>query len=157
MDDFDVDELDSDKYDVEGIRTDMWNNNFTPDRLEEYTFENQMKASLVNGQFTQARNQCDSVGLNYELELCKFNRGEATMTTWPTAPDAVLLALEHVRSLYPFVVMVVYSSDGRWQYMNDGFDSPVFDDRVDVGILEDASDAVTELPAVFEIIDGRDQ
>lgn len=78
MDDFDVDGLDYDKYDVEGIRTDMWNNNFTPDRLEEYTFENQMKASLVNGQFTQARNKCDSAGLNYELELYKFNRGEAT-------------------------------------------------------------------------------
>ena len=79
------------------------------------------------------------------------------MKTWPTAPDAVLLALEHVRSFYPNVVMVVYWSDGRWQYMNDGFGSPEFDDRVDVGILEDASDAVTELPAAFEIVDGRDQ
>jgi len=78
MDSFDVDELDSDEYDVEGIRMDMRNNNFTPDRLEEYTFENQVLASLVNGQFTQARNQCDKAGLNYELELYKFKHGEAT-------------------------------------------------------------------------------
>lgn len=70
--DFNIDDIDSDEYDTEGIACDIRNNNFSEDRLEEYRHENQVLASFVNGQFTQARKLCASYGLNYELELYKF-------------------------------------------------------------------------------------
>lgn len=70
---FDIDDVDSDEYDTEAIAIDIRNNNFSEDRLEEYRHENIVLASLVNGQFTQARQQCVEYGLNYELELHKFN------------------------------------------------------------------------------------
>ena len=70
--DFNIDDIDSDEYDTEGIAIDIRNNNFSEDRLEEYRHENQVLDSFVNGQFTQARNLCASYGLNYELELYKF-------------------------------------------------------------------------------------
>ncbi len=79
------------------------------------------------------------------------------MITDPPAPDAVLVALEHVRSIFPEVVMVVFQRDARWQYMGEDFDRPVFDDRVDTGILEDASAAVESFPAVFEIVPEEEQ
>ncbi len=64
---------DSDKYDTEAIATDRLYNNFSEDRLEDYRHENIVLASLVNGQFSQARKQCESYGLNYEVERLKFN------------------------------------------------------------------------------------
>lgn len=65
-------------------------------------------------------------------------------------PPQVRFALAHVREHFPKVSMVVFSSDGRWQYMSRDFDAPVFKKKIDVGILEDAVDSVEELPAVFE-------
>ncbi len=81
----------------------------------------------------------------------------SAMVTDPPAPDAVIAALEHVRSIFPEVVMVVFQRDTRWQYMGQDFDHPVFDDRVNTGILEDASAAVEEFPAVFEVVPEEEQ
>ena len=68
-------------------------------------------------------------------------------------PPKVKSALDHVRSIYPDVCLVVFNSDTRWCYMNDVFDSPTFDDRINVGILEDAIYDLVDLPCVFEIVD----
>lgn len=66
-------------------------------------------------------------------------------------PFEVCVALDHVRSHYPEVVMVVFNREGRWQYMSSDFDAPTFGPEIDVGILEDAANAVSDLPAVFDI------
>jgi len=69
-----------------------------------------------------------------------------------TMLPAVKIAFDHVRSIYPIVSMVVFNREGRWIYTNDDFDIPTFDDRIDVGILEDACDSVADsvgFPAVF--------
>lgn len=65
-------QLDPDVFDVDAIRCDVRSNNFTPDRLEEYRHENIVQASLFNGQFSQAREQCRQYRLNYESELSRF-------------------------------------------------------------------------------------
>lgn len=65
---------DSSEYDTEAMRIDNRNGNFTPDRVEDYRHENIVRESLINGQFTQARQQCQSFGLNYEVELMKFKQ-----------------------------------------------------------------------------------
>ncbi len=67
---------DSDQYDTEAIAIDKSNGNFSEDRSEDYRHENIVRASLVNGQFSQARKQCESYGLTYELERYKFNKGD---------------------------------------------------------------------------------
>lgn len=59
-------------------------------------------------------------------------------------------ALEHVRQFYPQVVMVVYSCDQRWLFMDEDFAAPTFDGRINVSILEEAADSVAA-PAVFDI------
>jgi len=63
---------DSDYYDTEAMATDQRHGNFNPENAEDYRHENIVRASLINGQFTQARQQCRSYGLNYALELHKF-------------------------------------------------------------------------------------
>ncbi len=67
-----ISEIDSDLYDTEAIEIDERNGNFSPDRLEEYRHENIVRASLTNGQFTQARKQCQAYGLDYKEELYLF-------------------------------------------------------------------------------------
>ncbi len=62
----------SDDYDVEAMTIDARNGNFSPDNAEEYRHENIVSASFTNGQFSQARRQCASYGLNYDTELQKF-------------------------------------------------------------------------------------
>lgn len=65
-------QLDRDVFDVDAIRCDVRNNNFSADRLDEYRKENIVQDSFFNGQFSQAREQCRSYGLNYESELSRF-------------------------------------------------------------------------------------
>ena len=61
-------------------------------------------------------------------------------------------ALDHVRSFYPNVCIVVFNNEGMWQYMEADFTVPSFEGtEIDIRILEAALDSVTELPAVFEI------
>ena len=69
-------EYDSGEYDTEAMEIDARNGNFSAENAEDYRHENIVQASLYNGQFTQARNQCASYGLNYELELYKFRAGK---------------------------------------------------------------------------------
>lgn len=67
-----INELDDSVYDVESIRIDSNNNNFSADRLGEYRHENIVQTSLINGQFSQAREQCKTYGLDYQSELSRF-------------------------------------------------------------------------------------
>lgn len=70
----DFDQYDSDDYDVEAMRTDYENGNFDPDNSEEYRCVNIVRASLINGQFDQAKEQCEQYGLEYREELSEFNK-----------------------------------------------------------------------------------
>lgn len=67
-----IEDYDSSVYDTEAIEMDVRNGNFNTEDAEDYRHENIVRASLINGQFTQAKRQCDGYGLNYELELHKF-------------------------------------------------------------------------------------
>jgi len=70
----------------------------------------------------------------------------------PVTPPAVTRALDHVRARYPDVTHVAYDREGRWFYFGDNHDAPKFRGDVDVGLLEDAADAVansTGFPAIF--------
>ncbi len=67
-----VPEFDSENFDVEAIHMDRRNGNFSNERLEDYRHENIVRASLVNGQFSQAREQCRTYGLDYKEELYSF-------------------------------------------------------------------------------------
>ncbi len=67
-----IEDIDSSEYDTDAIRSDERHGNFSPENIEDYRHENIVQASLINGQFTQARKQCASYGLNYEVELAKF-------------------------------------------------------------------------------------
>ena len=68
-------------------------------------------------------------------------------------PEPVLVALRHVKEHHPSVCMVVFSSAGLWNYMDDEFFAPNFGVEIDQDILECAVASVDELPAVFEIAD----
>lgn len=71
----DLSAYNSDYYDTEAMALDARHGNFSPERAEDYRHENIVRASLINGQFTQAKEQCRRYGLNYELEHFKFQRG----------------------------------------------------------------------------------
>lgn len=73
-----LDGLDASEFDVAGMLCDIRNGNFSPERVEDYRHENQVRDSLINGQFSQARQQCQSCGLNYEAERLKFEHETAT-------------------------------------------------------------------------------
>ena len=60
-------------------------------------------------------------------------------------------ALNHVRTFHPQVTHVFYNSMADWYYCDDNFNGPALDDRVDVGLLEDAADSVAGFPAAFTI------
>lgn len=69
-------QYDSDEYDTEAIEIDKRNGNFSEDQIEDYGHKNIVRESLVNGQFSQARQQCQSYGLNYDLERYKFDNSK---------------------------------------------------------------------------------
>ena len=80
-DSIDFDQWDDSEYDVEGMRTDHRNGNFSEDDADDYRHENIVRASLVNGQFEQAKGQCQHFGMDYEVERNKFQaagRGKRT-------------------------------------------------------------------------------
>jgi len=64
-------------------------------------------------------------------------------------PVKVKEAFIHIREFHPNVVKVAFDKHGQWKYTDSNSKAPKFDDRIDVGILEDASDSVTKLPCVF--------
>src|SRR5690349_3286841 len=53
----DLSQYDSDEYDTEAMQTDLDNGNFSEENAEDYRHENIVRASLKNGQFSQAREQ----------------------------------------------------------------------------------------------------
>lgn len=67
----------------------------------------------------------------------------------PTTPSQVRRALDHVRSYFPDVTHVIYTREVKWLYMSDDGVMPDFNGKIDIGLLEDAADAVSEFPAVF--------
>jgi len=66
-----------------------------------------------------------------------------------TTPE-IKAAMKHVKSVYPNVSIVIFTKDLHWQYMDEDFESPIFDDRIDVGILEAAADSLTEYPYIYQ-------
>lgn len=46
---------------------------------------------------------------------------------------------------------VAFSISGTWQYFDEDFNSFVFDNKINVSILEAAVDSVSERPAIFQI------
>jgi hypothetical protein len=65
-------------------------------------------------------------------------------------PD-ILAAIDHVRTFFPEVCMVVFNAAGRWQYLTEDFERPNFKDAdIDIGLLEDASNTAWPLPSVYQ-------
>lgn len=75
-DQIDFSQWDAAEYDVQGMKLDYANNNFQQGDAERYRHTNQVRESLINGQFTQAREMCASYGLYYDQELERFRRTE---------------------------------------------------------------------------------
>lgn len=71
-------------------------------------------------------------------------------------PNELREAFIHLRNIYPTsdINLVVFSSEGRWCYMNkDSFQAVKFGNDVNVSKLEAALDAIDNavgFPAVFE-------
>lgn len=64
--------FDSELYDTDCIQSDMDNNNFEAHRLEEYSFDNIVLNSLVNGQISQAKEQCKRYGMDFNVARLAF-------------------------------------------------------------------------------------
>jgi hypothetical protein len=62
----------------------------------------------------------------------------------------LIKALKHVQSVYPQVCMVVFAKDSRWHYMDEVFNAPVFDNRIDISLLEEAADSIETLPFIYQ-------
>lgn len=70
----------------------------------------------------------------------------------PETRKAVQAAIDAVRKYHPDVDQVFFGWDGRWLYCDEHFEAPTFSDEIDIGVLEDASDAVANdcgFPAAF--------
>lgn len=59
-------------------------------------------------------------------------------------------AFKLVKKHHPTLAIVIFNSFGQWQYMDENFESFKFDDKIDVGILEDASDSIVSLPFIYQ-------
>ncbi len=68
-----------------------------------------------------------------------------------TTTVALQKAINHVKEFHPTLSIVMFDIDGRWQYMDEDFDSFVFDERIDVSILEEAGDSIETLPFIHQI------
>lgn len=69
-----IDSFDESEYDTDAMRTDAANGNFSPDDAKEYRHEAIVAASIANGQFKQARQQCSRYGLIYEEQMIANGR-----------------------------------------------------------------------------------
>jgi hypothetical protein len=61
------------------------------------------------------------------------------------------IAIDHVKSFHPTLSLIIFDRMGRWQYMDEYFNNFVFDDRINVGILEEASDSICVYPSIFDL------
>lgn len=71
-------------------------------------------------------------------------------------PLPLLIAFAHIREHFPYVTLVVFGRDTRWQYMSEEFDAPKFGNNIHVEVLEDAQRAVeskVNFPCVFQIVE----
>lgn len=59
-------------------------------------------------------------------------------------------AFLHVKQFHPEVAVVIFNSNGNWNYMDANFNGLKFDDRINVSILEEAADSIQSLPAIIE-------
>ena len=77
-----------------------------------------------------------------------FNR------TGQVIPPKVMTAVDHVRTFFPEVAMVVFNDVGRWQYMGEDFEHVAFKYApIDQSLLEAAADESYEVaghPCVFQ-------
>lgn len=64
-------------------------------------------------------------------------------------PKAIRNAFKHVRQFHPEITMLVLDKHGRWHFMDEDGKSPKFNKKIDVSILQDAVDTVSDLPAFF--------
>ena len=67
---------DESQYDVEGMKTDIENGNFDieTDDVNEYQYETIITKSFVNGQYTQAKRQCQTWNVDYDTALSYFKK-----------------------------------------------------------------------------------
>lgn len=74
-----LESIDDGDHDIEAMRIDIANNNLNTgddEKAEEYRHENIVKASIVNGNHTQAKEQCVKYGLDYnEMVQIVTSRG----------------------------------------------------------------------------------
>lgn len=70
--------FDSSDYDTEAMRLDDRFGNFSPENAEDYRHTAIVAASLLNGQFAQAREQCGRYGLDYAEQ-----RHLSGLNPWP--------------------------------------------------------------------------
>lgn len=62
----------------------------------------------------------------------------------------VLKAFNYVKSFFPEVSMVVFSTDNRWCYMDADFNAPLFPLNTDTSVLDEALDSVDKLPYIYQ-------
>jgi len=62
---------------------------------------------------------------------------------------SLLKALKHVQSFYPQVTTVIFNKYGQWHYTDDNFSYIIFDDRIDLSLLEQAADSIERLPFIY--------
>ena len=65
--------------------------------------------------------------------------------------NQVKKALDYVREFFPDVCIVAFNREGQWQYFTQEWDAPEFPYMEDVGILQDAVDSLSDLPAIFQL------
>lgn len=64
-------------------------------------------------------------------------------------PSAVKIAFEHVKALHPNVTQAVFDKDLCWIYSDSAGNAPSFTSVVNLGLLEDAADALETFPVTF--------
>jgi len=75
---------------------------------------------------------------------------ENTVLSKPTITKELQTAINHVKKFHPTVAIVIFDTMGRWQYMDSDFNSFNFNDQIDVTILEQASDSLTNFPFIYQ-------
>lgn len=63
----------------------------------------------------------------------------------------IITAINHVRSVFPQVDIVIFTKEERWLYLSSSGYVPKFDEKIDVSILEKAVDSINDFPAIYQI------
>jgi len=71
--------------------------------------------------------------------------------------NELIIAFAYVKSIFPTLTMVVFNNQGQWFYCDRNYNGFVFDDSVDVGILEDASNSIQSTPFIYELPYSEDE